>query len=173
MRKIFFFSSIVTLGFAIHAQAASPIEVNLKNGKGEDVGMATLTEVAGGVKVKLSAKGLAPGVHGIHFHDKASCVGPKFESAGGHFATSNKQHGDVPGGPHAGDMPNITADAQGMVNTEFTNAGVRLGKGDNSLLKVGGTSLVIHAKADDRKTQPSGDSGDRVACGEIKELVTK
>jgi Cu-Zn family superoxide dismutase len=170
MSKIFY---VLLLTGTAKVYAASPIEVNLKNGKGENVGTAMLTEVNGGVKVKLSAKGLSPGPHAVHFHDKASCTAPKFESAGGHFAPANKQHGDVPGGPHAGDMANLTADAKGQITAEFLNPNVKLSKGDNSLLKVGGTSLVIHAKADDRKTQPSGDSGDRVVCGEIKELVTK
>jgi len=164
---------VIAGAFALSAYAASPIEVNLKDAKGGDVGTATLTEVSDGVKIKVNAKGLTPGEHAIHFHEKASCVGPKFDSAGGHFAPLNKKHGEVPGGPHAGDMPNLKVSADGTVTTEFTNTKVKLGKGDNSLLRAGGTALVIHAKADDYKSQPSGDAGDRQACGEVKDLITK
>lgn len=160
-------------GFSPLALSA-PMDISLKNEKGEEVGTAKLTALANGVRINLEVKNLPPGEKAFHFHEKASCVGPKFESAGSHFAPDKKKHGfDVGGGFHAGDMPNIMVSEQGTAKLEIVNTHVRLGKGKNSLLKPGGTALVIHAKADDYKSQPAGDAGDRIACGEIKELVTQ
>jgi len=165
--------ALASFGFA-QSTWASPLNVSLKNAKGEEVGQATLTELANGVRIQLEVKNLSPGEHAFHFHEKGSCVAPKFDSAGGHFAPQKHKHGfDVSGGFHAGDMPNIVVSQDGTAKVELVNTKVRLGKGPNSLLKAGGTSLVIHAKADDYKSQPAGDAGDRLACGEVKELVTQ
>ena len=112
---------------------------------------------------------LPPGEHAFHFHETGTCTAPKFESAGGHFAPGTKGHGfDAAEGYHAGDMANIIVGADGKVKVEFINANVTLDKGPNSLMKTGGTALVIHEKADDYKSQPAGNAGGRLACGEIK-----
>ena len=147
---------------------STKVVVKLADAKGADVGTATLTSAAKGVSIALDLHGLTPGKHAIHVHETATCTAPDFKSAGGHFNPDNKQHGmNNPKGAHAGDMPNFTADAKGNAKTTVLAPGVTLGSDAHSVFTGGGTALVVHAKADDMKSDPSGNAGDRVACGTI------
>lgn len=152
----------------VFADTAKSVEVELMDAKGEKVGTAKLSPADHGVLIRLNVTHLAPGKHGIHFHEKGSCVGPDFKSAGGHLNPEHKEHGlENPKGPHAGDMPNIDASRSGTVRTEFVAHGVTLGEGPNSLERLDGAALVIHGKADDQQSNPTGNAGDRVVCGVI------
>ena len=145
------------------------LTVEMMDSDGNAIGTAELSEEDVGVMVALEVEGLEEGMHGIHFHETGMCEGPDFESAGGHFNPTGAMHGmDNPDGPHAGDLPNIEVSSDGTASQEFTAENVTLATGEeNSLLKEGGTALVIHAAEDDQTTDPSGDSGDRIACGVV------
>jgi Cu-Zn family superoxide dismutase len=148
--------------------SAAKTNVELKDAQGKNVGSIMLWEQGSGVAVQLHLHDLPPGEHGIHFHLTPKCDAPDFKSAGPHFNPDGKKHGlESPEGHHAGDMLNFTVDAKGKADAKLEDKDVNLGTDAHSLFSNGGTAVVIHAKADDMKTDPSGNSGDRIACGVI------
>jgi Cu-Zn family superoxide dismutase len=168
------FGTALLLGLAVAAAKDTkpakpkPVTVNLQNGQGKAIGTATLSQAANGVSIKVNVHDLPAGDHAIHVHQTAKCEGPDFKSAGGHFNPDNKHHGlQNPEGPHAGDIPNFIVDAKGKSKATVVAPNVTLTDGPHSVFTGGGTALVIHAKADDGKTDPAGNAGDRVACGVI------
>ncbi len=142
--------------------------IGLRDTHGQTIGTATLTQ-ENGLTIRLDLHNLPPGEHGLHFHERSQCRPPDFKSAGAHFNPEHKGHGaHNAAGPHAGDLPNITVGPSGRLTTTVRAERVTLAKGDHSLLANGGTALVIHAGPDDLKTNPAGNSGDRIACGVIR-----
>lgn len=156
---------------AAHGQEAAKIKVPILNTTGQGVGFATFKTVKKGVKVKIELKDVPFGLHGVHIHQNAVCDAPDFKGAGGHFNPDGKHHGfQNPMGHHNGDMPqSISVGEDHTGEATFVLSSISLDPAAaNSLFLNGGTSIVIHAKADDQKTDPSGDSGNRIACGVIK-----
>ena len=146
---------------------ATRATVELRNAAGQSVGQVTLDETTRGVAINGTLTGLPPGTHGFHFHETGKCT-PSFEAAGEHFNPRNKQHGlRNPAGPHAGDLPNLNIPESGTVRLELVASGVSL-TGRASLLDDDGSALVLHTFADDNMSDPSGNSGARIACGVVR-----
>jgi superoxide dismutase, Cu-Zn family len=151
------------------ARVADGAKVELKNREGKQVGTLTISvHSSGGVQINGRLMDLPPGVHGMHIHEMGKCEPPDFKSAGAHFNPSGKQHGELnPQGAHEGDLGNVRIESNGTAQLSMLADRVTLADAPNSLLKPGGTSIVIHADIDDLKTDPSGGSGDRIACGVV------
>lgn len=144
--------------------SGQPMTAQLVDGTGKSIGDVEVSEDANGVTLRVSAAGLPQGVHGVHLHETGKCDTPDFKSAGAHWNPATKQHGrDNPMGAHLGDLANFEI-GSGSASTTYLVGAVKMSGTDNALADANGTSLVIHAKADDYKTDPSGDSGDRIAC---------
>lgn len=144
--------------------------IELTSTDDEKIGSAVLEQIDEGVQISLKVEGMEPGKHGVHFHETAKCEAPDFESAGAHFNPDDSEHGMENGnGPHAGDLPNIEVAEDGTGEFEFTAEHVSLLADEkNSLMDEDGSALVVHEKEDDGKTDPSGESGERIACGALE-----
>jgi superoxide dismutase, Cu-Zn family len=156
---------VISAGVLGAAGQQSGSKVELKNAQGQSVGSVSLSPArSGGVSMALDLKNLPPGRHAIHFHESAKCEAPAFESAGPHYNPETRKHGLFnPDGPHAGDVNNFTVRKDGTAKGNLVASRMTLDAG---------TALVVHAQADDLKTDPSGNSGDRIACGVVSDIVT-
>lgn len=157
-----------TIGPATADSAATAgTAVTVRDAAGRELGSLTLSDATGGIMVMGTLRGLAPGDHGVHLHMTGSCE-PTFDAAGGHWNPTTKSHGTGnASGPHLGDLQNITVGADSSVSIHLTSPGGTM-RGENMLLDADGAAVVVHATADDYKTDPSGNSGGRIACGAIK-----
>jgi Cu-Zn family superoxide dismutase len=134
----------------------------LRTATGAEAGRATATEVAGGLRFTLDARGVPAGTHGAHVHMTGRCDAPDFATAGGHWNPTSMKHGTLnPQGPHEGDLPNLLVGTDGRGTIGITVPGATMA----GLLDADGSAMVVHAGADDLKTDPAGNSGGRIACG--------
>ena len=158
-------------GTAIAADAPANQRIELKNSAGAAVGSATLTNAPKGVLMRIELKDVAPGWHGLHFHEKGDCSKADFTSAGAHVhGKPTLVHGLLnPDANEAGDLPNLFVAADGTGATEVFSTSVALtaAAGRENLADKDGSAIVIHANADDHKAQPIGGAGGRIACGVI------
>jgi Cu-Zn family superoxide dismutase len=158
------FISIQTAG----AYAQNQARADIKNAEGKSVGTASLRGTKDGVLMTLNVKGLPEGLHAVHIHSVGKCEGPAFTSAGPHFNPMNKKHGlKNPAGPHAGDLPDMYVERNGAGRYEVLLDSVTLGSGETSIFDADQSAIIIHVTADDNITDPTGNSGDRIACGVI------
>lgn len=142
---------------------------DIVDGQGQTKGRATLTQHKDGIHVEVKTTGLPAGSHAVHIHTTGTCTGPDFTSAGGHWNPAKKQHGhDNPAGAHMGDMPNMTVAANGTGTLHALVKGAQFKGGDAPLFDADGAAIVVHATADDYKTDPAGNAGARLGCGVIK-----
>jgi Cu-Zn family superoxide dismutase len=159
---------ILTAACSMSTEQASQATAELKDKDGKAIGVATFRESSGGVTVDLNVKGLTPGLHAVHVHAVGKCEAPAFTSAGGHFNPAQKKHGyKSPEGAHAGDLPNMLVAKDGTGRFESFTDGMTLKPGATSVFDKDGSALVIHAGVDDNVTDPTGNAGDRAACGII------
>ena len=162
-------------GAGTAGSGAATATFTLNDASGRSVGSGDLSPADGGVRVRLEATGLTPGVHAVHVHERGACDGSTatpFSSAGGHYNPTARQHGRLnPAGPHAGDLPNLTVDASGNGTLDAVAQHLTLGDGTGTLFDGDGSAVVIHANPDDERTTEGpngpGNSGARVACGVI------
>ena len=183
MRSVLAVSALTILAFTallfstdarrVHAQSKEgAVVVPIKTSSGDDAGAATFKENKAGTELTISVKlkNLPIGEHAVHIHANPVCDAPDFKGAGGHFNPDKKQHGwENPMGHHNGDLPkNVSVGEDHMSDATFELKDISLDPAaPNSIFANGGTSVVVHEKADDMKTDPTGNAGNRIACGVI------
>ena len=169
MRLLFILAAATALAAcSTVTEPAGGAPMAIVNASGQSIGSVRAWQTAGGVSFHIEASGLTHGVHGVHVHAVGRCDPPDFASAGAHWNPAEKKHGiNNPAGPHAGDMPNVEVAANGVLSATLTLAGASMA----SLLDADGAALVVHAAADDYKTDPSGNSGARIACAVLQPVA--
>lgn len=146
--------------------APSTAQADIRDASGRTMARATATQVGDSLRVAVEATGLAPGIYATHVHSVGRCDAPGFETAGAHWNPTSRQHGrDNPRGQHLGDLPNLLVGTDGRGSFEFTIAGASLSVGGRRALDADGAAVVIHARPDDYRSEPTGNSGARIACG--------
>ena len=146
----------------------SQAHADIKNAEGKTIGTASLRDTKDGVLMTIDIKGLPEGLHAVHIHSVGKCEAPAFTSAGPHFNPLNKKHGlENTAGPHAGDLPDIYVEKNGTGHYEVLLDSITLASGATSIFDTDASAIVIHVTADDNMTDPTGNSGDRIACGVI------
>lgn len=166
-RMLLVCTALAALPAAATAATGDSVTAKLQ---GEGIsGTVTMTETASGaIHVVAEATGVPEGVHGFHVHETGDC-GDNFKAAGGHLAADLKHGVGVKGGPHPGDMPNVHVQSDGVLAVEYFTYGFVLNESGNPyVLDDDGSAIILHAGADDYSSQPSGDAGDRIACGVIE-----
>ena len=144
--------------------------VAMKASNGRDIGTLRITDAAQALSISGTLRGLPPGTHGVHIHMVGRCDAPSFETAGAHWNPTGRQHGSKnQQGPHLGDLTNITVGADSTANILGVTRGGSL-RGMNMLMDMDGAAIVVHQSADDYSTDPSGNSGGRIACGVISSM---
>src|SRR5262245_2966868 len=173
-RSGIFLAAIFFATMASYAGAQERGRADVKSADGKSVGTAEFHDTKQGVVVTLRLTSMPPGLHAVHIHSVGKCEAPGFTSAGGHFNPLGMKHGlKNPGGPHAGDLPDLYVDKDGSARYEVLTQSITLDGDKTSVLEGNAKAIVIHATADDNVTDPAGNSGDRIACGVIAKAAAK
>ena len=168
MRKLLIVTTVAALTACATGEPQGGAPMPLVNASGQSIGSVRAWQTSGGVSFRVDAAGLPHGIHGIHVHAVGRCEGPDFASAGAHWNPAGKKHGtNNPAGPHAGDLPNVDVAANGVLGATVVLPGASMA----SLLDADGAALVLHAAPDDYVTDPSGNSGARIACAVIQPVA--
>lgn len=155
---------------AAATDASASATAALATADGTALGTATATQAGADIQFRVTGMRMPAGNRGVHVHMVGTCEGPAFESAGAHWNPTQAQHGqDNPQGAHKGDLPNLEVASDGSASLTYVVTGAMLGGGEGSLLDADGAAFVVHQSADDYRTDPSGNSGDRIACGVFRQ----